>query len=168
MAVPLSYGEVKRSQFVSDCFKARGMTPFLRSLVAENAIYFQDEGSQLVAQAVIEIASPRILDVCAAPGGKTTMIAHATGVNVVAGDIHFPRVERLRNNCRDQAAEVSVVQLDGENPLPFAPFSFDTVLVDAPCSGTGTSEIRCSSGFSSPAPSCFWRSQSSSSRSFGP
>ena len=134
----LEAGDIRPSNFVPNCFVADRMSNRLRSLAAENAVYFQDEGSQLVAQAVIEIAGKRVLDVCAAPGGKTSMIARGAEGLVIAGDIHFPRVERLRETCREHSAGVSVVQLDAENSLPFESASFDTVLVDAPCSGTGT------------------------------
>ena len=131
-------GEVMRSEFVPNCYIADRFTSELRNLAEQSAIYFQDEGSQLVASAVIKIAGTRILDVCAAPGGKTSMISRETNGKVVAGDIHFPRVERLRETCRENVARASVVQLDAESQLPFEPASFDTVLVDAPCSGTGT------------------------------
>jgi 16S rRNA (cytosine967-C5)-methyltransferase len=131
-------GEIRRSDFVENCFVAERSTFALRELAADGAIYLQDEGSQLVARSVIDIARGRILDVCAAPGGKTSMIDRGTNGTVIAGDIHFSRVERLRDTCRKQSANVPVLQLDAERPLPFAQESFDTVFVDAPCSGTGT------------------------------
>jgi 16S rRNA (cytosine967-C5)-methyltransferase len=66
------------------------------------------------------------------------MIAGLKRARVIAADIHFPRIERLRATCRAQTANVDVVQLDAEVGLPFSNESFDTVFVDAPCSGTGT------------------------------
>jgi 16S rRNA (cytosine967-C5)-methyltransferase len=131
-------GEIRRSELVENCFVAARSTVALRELAADGAIYFQDEGSQLVARSVIDIAGGRILDVCAAPGGKTSMIERGTNGTVIAGDIHFSRVERLRDTCRKRSASVPVLQLDAERPLPFAQESFDTVFVDAPCTGTGT------------------------------
>ena len=131
-------GEIRRSEFVSNCYIAERFSRTLRDLSDKNAIYFQDEGSQLVAQAVINLAPKRILDVCAAPGGKTSMIARGTDASVVAGDIHFARVERLRETCKKQLLDIPIVQLDAENSLPFEGSSFDIVFVDAPCSGTGT------------------------------
>ena len=129
---------IRRSDFVPDCYIADRISHDLDRLIGENLIYFQDEGSQLAAMCVINVAGRLILDVCAAPGGKTSMIARATGALVVAGDIHFPRVERLRQTCVMHSVHVPTVQLDAEHSLPFECGIFDTVFVDAPCSGSGT------------------------------
>jgi len=123
---------------VRNCFIAAAFNSEVRKFADNASIYFQDEASQLVAQCVIDMAGRRVLDVCAAPGGKTSMIARSTEAFVVAGDLHFSRVERLKGTCRDQSAGVQVIQLDGTSCLPFGSKSFDTILVDAPCSGTGT------------------------------
>jgi 16S rRNA (cytosine967-C5)-methyltransferase len=113
----------------------------LLNLAQSNDIYFQDEASQMVAAAVELKLSDRFLDVCAAPGGKTTMIA-ARRLDrqklLAAGDLHWSRVRLLNENCRQQKAEVSVLQYDAESAFPFADESFDVILLDAPCSGTGT------------------------------
>jgi 16S rRNA (cytosine967-C5)-methyltransferase len=58
---------------------------------------------------------------------------------MVAGDLYWQRVKVLQENCRNQGLRnVNIVQYDAENALPFADESFDAVLIDAPCSGTGT------------------------------
>jgi 16S rRNA (cytosine967-C5)-methyltransferase len=58
---------------------------------------------------------------------------------IVAGELHSHRTRFLLENCRKQGLDrVAVVQYDAEASLPFDDRSFDTVLVDAPCSGTGT------------------------------
>jgi 16S rRNA (cytosine967-C5)-methyltransferase len=115
---------------------------FLRELSESGKIYFQDEGSQAVGAAVELKEKESFLDLCAAPGSKTTQIAGRRPPNVnliVAGDLHWSRVNILRENCQKQGVGfVSVVQYDAENGLPFADESFDVVLLDAPCSGTGT------------------------------
>ena len=134
----ISTGAIRASEAVKNCFIATHFNTELRRLADEGSIYCQDEGSQLVAQCVIDIAARRVLDVCAAPGGKTSMIATSAEAFVVAGDLHFSRVERLKATCQNQSANVQVVQLDATGCLPFVAQSFDTVLVDAPCSGTGT------------------------------
>jgi 16S rRNA (cytosine967-C5)-methyltransferase len=81
--------------------------------------------------------------VCAAPGGKTTQVARKyrgiAGTLTVAGDLHESRVKLLQSTCERQKLDlVKIAQYDAENALPFADETFDTVLVDAPCSGTGT------------------------------
>lgn len=127
-------------RFVDGCRSASSIDDVLRSMADRGEIYFQDEGSQLVAQAVASRPVGRFLDVCAAPGGKTTQIAaDIPDASVVAGDLYSSRVELLNSTCRRQGLDrVSVLQYDAEAGLPFADESFDTVLVDAPCSGTGT------------------------------
>jgi 16S rRNA (cytosine967-C5)-methyltransferase len=126
----LMQGSVRRSEFVDGAFISAGEIP--------DGIYFQDEGSQLVAQSVIADTDSLILDVCAAPGGKTAMIAAKTR-RVVAGDVHWNRVELLRSTCENlNATNVRIVQYDARESLPFENGTFDVVFVDAPCSGTGT------------------------------
>ncbi len=132
------------SSYVSHCYFADSMTPELRTLESERLIYFQDEASQIVADAVVLKPGDRFLDVCASPGSKTTRIA-APGSNVtrakliVAGDLSDKRVKFLAGNCRRQGVDfVKCVRYDAEMPLPFSDASFDVVLVDAPCTGTGT------------------------------
>lgn len=115
----------------------------LTALAAEGKIYFQDEGSQMVASAVDLAAGQRFLDVCAAPGSKTTYIADRykdTGnMFFAAGDLHRHRLGVLRSACSNQGVDfVNIVQYDAEAGLPFSDGTFDVVLVDAPCSGTGT------------------------------
>jgi 16S rRNA (cytosine967-C5)-methyltransferase len=115
----------------------------LNRLAAEGKIYFQDEGSQLVASVIKLTGGQRFLDVCAAPGSKTTYIAdrYKTNENMLfaAGDLHRHRLEILKAGCTNQGLDlVNIIQYDAEVALPFADGAFDAVLVDAPCSGTGT------------------------------
>jgi 16S rRNA (cytosine967-C5)-methyltransferase len=133
----------KRSEFVKGCMLTDTIDDELRSAANAGEIYFQDEASQMVAQVAANGAGHRILDVCAAPGGKTTQIAafieDPAKVLLVAGDLHTSRVKLLSATCKNQGAGfVNVMQYDAEVALPFADESFDTVLIDAPCSGTGT------------------------------
>lgn len=96
-------------------------------------IFIQDEGSQLVAMLVG--TGSRILDCCAAPGGKTAAIAARNPTAAIfAAEVHTHRANLLRKRVR--AANVQVVNADALN-LPFAG-GFDRVLADVPCSGTGT------------------------------
>lgn len=115
----------------------------LNAMAAEGKIYFQDEGSQMAASAVDLAAGQRFLDVCAAPGSKTTYIAdryrNSENTLFAAGDLHAHRLKVLRSACLNQdVGFVNILQYDAETALPFSDRAFDVVLVDAPCSGTGT------------------------------
>lgn len=127
------------SEHVKGCYLADHSNAELRELAEEGKIYYQDEASQMVARAVNVPPEGRFLDVCAAPGGKTGLVtAEAQPRLAVGGDLYGPRVRLLRENCERQGVVASVVRYDAAGALPFAADSFDSVLVDAPCSGTGT------------------------------
>lgn len=116
---------------------------YLFELAENGKIYFQDEGSQIVGNSLELKEGESFLDVCAAPGSKTTQISskfQAPGSNLfVAGDLHWSRVKILQANCKKQGVNfVNVMQYDAEKSLPFADQSIDVALIDAPCSGTGT------------------------------
>ena len=99
--------------------------------------YYQDRASQLVADLTGEGLVPggRVLDLCAAPGGKATALA-AAGASVVAADLRPARLGLVAQNADRLGHAVALVAADGRIP-PFRPGSFDRVLVDAPCSGLG-------------------------------
>lgn len=99
--------------------------------------YTQDLGSQWVAAAVPAVAGDTVLDVCAAPGGKSTAIA-ASGAFVVAADLQAQRVGLIvANVTRLAATDVAPVVADATRP-PFRASGFDHLLIDAPCSGLGS------------------------------
>ena len=101
--------------------------------LAEGRIWPQSRGSQLVGHVVGSLAAERTLDLCAAPGGKATMLAG----EVVAVEVDTARAEQLEQNVRRLGARgVRVVRADGRD-LPPALQDFDRALVDAPCSGLG-------------------------------
>jgi 16S rRNA (cytosine967-C5)-methyltransferase len=101
--------------------------------LAEGRIWPQSRASQLVGLAVGSQPDERTLDLCAAPGGKATMLAG----EVDAVEIDHDRAEALRDTVRRLGAEhVRVLQADGRR-LPPELTGYDRALVDAPCSGLG-------------------------------
>jgi 16S rRNA (cytosine967-C5)-methyltransferase len=112
----------------------------LQKLAAGGLIYFQDEASQLVAHLVGAQDRDCVLDVCGAPGSKSTLIALlAPSATIIAGDLYEHRARTIEEFAKQQGANnVRVIIHDATRELPFPPASFDRVLVDAPCSGTGT------------------------------
>jgi 16S rRNA (cytosine967-C5)-methyltransferase len=97
----------------------------------------QDEGSQLVAE--LAGRGSRILDCCAAPGGKTAILAENNPhAEITAYDISETRLNAMRRSfARDPlTAKIHCVHADATD-LPFRD-DFDLILCDAPCSGTGT------------------------------
>jgi 16S rRNA (cytosine967-C5)-methyltransferase len=99
--------------------------------------YAQDRGSQLVAAQVGARPHERILDVCAAPGGKATALAAGGPDLVAAADLSLGRATTMAANAaRLGVQDMGIVVADGTLP-PWRPGSFDRVLVDAPCSGLG-------------------------------
>ncbi len=115
----------------------------LFELAEKGEIYFQDKSSQMVAKSIALKNGEKILDVCCAPGGKLSLIAENESSNsselMIGGDLYHQRLVVSRDNCRRQGVEnIHFVQYDAENSLPFAENNFDVILIDAPCSGTGT------------------------------
>jgi 16S rRNA (cytosine967-C5)-methyltransferase len=101
--------------------------------VAEGRIWPQSRASQLAALVVGSREGERVLDSCAAPGGKATMLAG----EVVAAELNAARASELRENVQRLAADrVRVVEADATK-LPEDLRDFDRALVDAPCSGLG-------------------------------
>lgn len=117
--------------------------------------YVQDPASQWVAQAVEARPGERVADLCAAPGGKATLLA-ATGAHVVAGDMRKSRLGLIRANAR-AGSPLAIVAADAARP-PFPSGSFDRVLIDAPCSGLGALRRR---------PDARWRIEASAPARLG-
>jgi 16S rRNA (cytosine967-C5)-methyltransferase len=101
--------------------------------LAEGRIWPQSRASQLAGLVVGSAEGERVLDLCAAPGGKATMLRG----EVTAVELHEGRARELEENARRlAAANVRVVNADGL-ALPAELTGFDRALVDAPCSGLG-------------------------------
>ncbi|MET0220893.1 MAG: RsmB/NOP family class I SAM-dependent RNA methyltransferase, partial [Tardiphaga sp.] len=96
--------------------------------------WVQDAAAALPARLFGDIQGKRIVDLCAAPGGKTAQLVHG-GAAVTAIDRSPNRVARLRENLARLSLQAETVVADGTE---FAGEGFDGVLLDAPCSSTGT------------------------------
>lgn len=109
------------------------------ALYDEGGIYLQSLSSMLPPLVLGAQPDIDILDMCAAPGGKTTQLAAlgGAGTRITACELHAPRAEKLEHNLRKQGAgNVVVMRTDARKLDDF--FSFDRILLDAPCSGSGT------------------------------
>ena len=118
----VSGGEGLIATEVEGCWLVTGVVP--------EGLNRQDIGSQALVPLLELEPGQRFLDVCAAPGNKT-MQALEYGVRAVACDSSLHRLTEVRR------AKCDLVQLNAAAQLPFLPV-FDRILVDAPCSGTGT------------------------------
>jgi 16S rRNA (cytosine967-C5)-methyltransferase len=133
--------KLEASTIVDGAWRVSGAASLLRELSTTGQIYLQDEASQLVAQALNVKPHEQVLDLCAAPGGKTSLIADRTEdrATVVASDISPQRMATVRKTAElHKLKSIRSVLVDAADPLPFKVDAFDRVLVDAPCSGTGT------------------------------
>jgi 16S rRNA (cytosine967-C5)-methyltransferase len=102
---------------------------------AEGAWWVQDAAAALPARLLGEVAGRTVADLCAAPGGKTAQLA-AAGARVIALDRSVPRLLRLKENLDRLGLEADSVAADAAEWRPDEPL--DAVLLDAPCSATGT------------------------------
>jgi 16S rRNA (cytosine967-C5)-methyltransferase len=123
-----------------NAFSVSGGSPVQTEAFRAGQISIQDEASQAVSLLLAVQAGNRVLDLCAAPGGKTAALIRAAGSTgaVIAADRHSHRLAAMRVQLdRVAAGRAHLVELDAEQPLPFHG-QFDRILLDAPCSGTGT------------------------------
>lgn len=97
--------------------------------------WVQDAAAALPARLLAAGPGDRVLDLCAAPGGKTLQLA-AAGADVTALDISAPRMARVEANLKRTGLTARTVVADALHWQPDAPF--DAILLDAPCSATGT------------------------------
>jgi 16S rRNA (cytosine967-C5)-methyltransferase len=102
---------------------------------ADGEWWVQDAAAALPARLLGDVSSKRIADLCAAPGGKTAQLA-AAGAEVTAVDISVERLKRLAQNLARLDLPANVVEADILTWNP--PDPFDAILLDAPCSATGT------------------------------
>lgn len=131
--------------FYADAFiTAPGSEPKLRALdlYQQGRIYLQSLSAMLPALALAPKPGENILDMAAAPGGKTCQIAALSGNQtlITACEKNPIRAQKLRHNLDVQGvARCNVMECDARNLDEF--FTFDKVLLDAPCSGSGTAKL---------------------------
>jgi 16S rRNA (cytosine967-C5)-methyltransferase len=102
---------------------------------AEGAWWVQDAAATLPVRLLGDIAGKRVADLCAAPGGKTMQLC-AAGANVTAVDISARRMVRVGENLARAGLAAELITADASKWTATEPF--DAILLDAPCSGTGT------------------------------
>lgn len=140
-AVRLSYPDWLVERLVedlgeSDAFAALAHMNLEPTVHERDDGYIQDPASQWVCEVVDAQPHHLVLDSCAAPGGKATLLA-SNGARVIASDRRMSRARLVSQNAdRTGATTVQTLVADG-TALPLVAGSFDRVLVDAPCSGLG-------------------------------
>jgi 16S rRNA (cytosine967-C5)-methyltransferase len=132
--------QVAPGQLLKSAFSVIGGSVVRTEAFRSGKISIQDEASQTIPFLLDVCAGDRVLDLCAAPGGKTVALIRAAGPNalVIAADVHPHRLEATRSQfARLGLSRPQVVALNAARPLPFSRL-FERILLDAPCSGTGT------------------------------
>jgi 16S rRNA (cytosine967-C5)-methyltransferase len=131
---------VEPGHLLQSAFAITGGSPTRTEAFRRGDISIQDEASQAIPLLLDVQPGHRVLDSCAAPGGKTPTLARGAGKDglIVAADRHAHRLRAMREQFkRLTLGNVRIVELDAAAPLAFG-VQFDRILLDAPCSGTGT------------------------------
>lgn len=102
---------------------------------AEGAWWVQDAAAAIPARLLGDVSGKSVVDLCAAPGGKTAQLA-AAGADVTAVDLSGARLQRLTSNLERLHLSAQLVEADAASWSPEK--TFDAVLLDAPCTATGT------------------------------
>jgi len=142
-----TYGIVfNRGNIASEAYYLRLSKPVSSlELYKDGILSIQDEGAQAMGEFTSPDPGTKVMDACASPGGKTIHMAcqmNGTG-EITACDIYSQRVKNMKENfSRVKFSNIESVQKDMSVPHDEYKAKFDTVLVDAPCSGLGTAQRR--------------------------
>ena len=132
--------EYTRGQLCQDAFRlAKGMDVSQEPLFSEGKVTVQSESAMLVCRALDPWEGMKVLDTCAAPGGKSAYIAHITHNNaeIDAWELHPHRAELMRRTFERLGVKGNVQVKDASVHYPEFENMYDRVLIDAPCSGLG-------------------------------
>ncbi len=131
--------ELEADAQLAGCWHLRHGAPFPGPWLQSGAGMVQDRSSQAVMAFQWEQQPHHILDACAAPGGKTTSLGmRFPGARLTAVEREPRRAEWLKKNLADRGVEATVVVAEGTDFLAHSTGTFDLILLDAPCSGSGT------------------------------
>lgn len=132
---------LEEGSLAPDCLLLNeGGLPFDEELFTEGCFSVQGEGSQLAVLALNPQSGEEVLDMCAAPGGKTAYIGELMGNRgeIYAGDVHDHKIKLIENACDRLGIDiVKAVKKQGQLWGQEYPGYFDCILLDAPCSGLG-------------------------------
>lgn len=124
---------------LAGCWRLKQGASFPTSWLASGAGMVQDRSSQALMSFQWAEQPTRILDACAAPGGKTTALGmRFPGAQVTAVEMDLRRAIRLTQNLADRGVKADVVQADVVDFLANTTGTFDLIVLDAPCSASGT------------------------------
>jgi len=133
--------EAEESRFTIDGLIVKNMaSPTNSKAFSEGLFQVQDESSMLVARVLSPKAKDLVLDVCSAPGGKTTHIAQLmeNKGRILAFDIHQHKLELVRNNAKKLGIDIiETIEQDASMEVSEYRGKADCILCDAPCSGLG-------------------------------
>ncbi|KOS69520.1 16S rRNA methyltransferase [Lysinibacillus contaminans] len=131
----------KQSDMMPECLHVTNGQPARTQAFKDGLITIQDESSMIPANVLNPTPGMRVLDMCAAPGGKTTHLAEKMNNegSILATDLHPHKLDLIDHNTERLGLEiVQTAPIDGRKAPEFLQVeSFDAVLVDAPCSGLG-------------------------------
>ncbi|QDQ01677.1 16S rRNA (cytosine(967)-C(5))-methyltransferase RsmB [Lysinibacillus fusiformis] len=131
----------KQSDIMPECLHVTNGQPARTQAFKDGFITIQDESSMIPANVLNPTAGMRVLDMCAAPGGKTTHLAEKMNNegSILATDLHPHKLDLVDHNTERLGLDiVETAPIDGRKAPDFLQLaSFDAILVDAPCSGLG-------------------------------